>query len=109
MGHYRHNQMFFTVACLVIVRYVADLRLLLIGNFFKLVVSLLFAYLLAFVAVHSANICRLLVALLSGLTTDFFPWSVARRWTQRLQTTIAVSNEPSLSPLFQRPPPILSL
>jgi hypothetical protein len=109
MSRYRHNQIFFTFACLVIVRCVADLRLLLIGNLFKLVVSLLLACLLAFVVVDSANIWRLLAAFLSGLTTDFFPWSVARRWTQPSQTTIAVSSEPSLSPLFQRPPPALSL
>jgi hypothetical protein len=32
-----------------------------------------------------------------------------RRWVERSRTTIAGPNEPSLSPLFERPPPILSL
>jgi hypothetical protein len=106
---YRQSQIFLSVACGVVICCVADLRLFLIGSLFKVVAFLLLAYLLAFVVLDSANIWRLLIVSLSALATDFFPWFVARRWTARSQTTIAVPNEPSLSPLFQRPPPLFSL
>lgn len=109
MGCYRQSQIFVSVACGVVICCLADLRLLLIGSFFKLLAFLLLAYLLAFVVVDSANIWRLLTASLSALATDFFPWFIARRWTARSQTTIAVPKEPSLSALFQRPPPLFSL
>lgn len=109
MGRYRCSQIFLNVAYCLLICFVADFRPLVIGGFCKLVASLVLACLLAFVVVHSANICRLLVACLHALPVCFFPLAVDRRWAERSQATVVVPNEPSLSPLFQRPPPILSL
>src|SRR5215469_1931669 len=85
---------------------VADLRPLLIGSLFKLVSSLVLACLLAFVVVHSANIWRKLLASVSALCIYFLQRSLDKGWRERSQTTITVPSEPSLSPLFQRPPPL---
>jgi hypothetical protein len=109
MGRYRYSQMFFNAAYYLLALFVLDPRPLLIVGLFKLIAFLVLACLLAFVVVHSANICRLVIACLHALPVSFFPLAVDRRWAERSQTTIAVPNEPSLSPLFQRPPPILSL
>ena len=108
MGSYRHSQVFLNVAYCLLIFCVADFRPLLIGGFFKLVTSLVLACLLTFIVVHSANIWNLLIASLHALPVCFTPWAIDRRW-QRAPTTIAVPNEPSLSAVFQRPPPILSL
>ncbi len=109
MGRYRHSQIVLSVAYGLLVFCMADFRPLLIGGFFKLVASLVLACLLAFVAVHSAKIWKLLIASLHALPVSFFPFAVDPRWAERWQTTIAVPIEPSLRALFQRPPPILSL
>lgn len=108
MGTYRHSQIFLSVAYCLLIFCVADLRPLLIGGFFKLVASLVLACLLTFIVVHPAKIWSLLITSLHPLPVCFFPWAIDGRW-ERSQTTIAVPNEPSLSVLFQRPPPILSL
>ena len=108
MDCYRHSRVFLAVACCVVYCLV-DLRPLLIGSVFKLIFTLVLAYLLAFVVVRSASIWRLLITALPTLPLCFFPESRDRRWTERSQTTIVVANEPSLSTLFQRPPPLLSL
>lgn len=100
--------MFLSVAYCLLIFCVADFRPVLIGGFFKLVTSVVLACLLTFIVVHSANIWRLLIASLHAIPVCFAPWAIDRRW-QRAPTTIAVTNEPSLSALFQRPPPILSL
>jgi hypothetical protein len=109
MGRYLCSQVFSNVAYFLLCCFVADFRPLVIGGFFKLVASLAFACLLAFVVVHSANICRLLIACLHVLPVCFFPLVVDRRWAERSNTSFVVPNEPSLSPFFQRPPPILSV
>jgi hypothetical protein len=109
MGSYRSSQMFFNAAYYLLALFVLDPRPLLIVSLFKFIAFLVLACLLAFVVVHSANICRLVMACLHTLPVCFFPLAVDRRWAERSQTTIAAPNEPSLSPLFQRPPPILSL
>jgi hypothetical protein len=107
MDCYRHSRVFLAVACCV-VYCVVDFRPLLIGSVFKLIFTLVLAYLLAFVVVRSASIWRFLIIALPTLPLFFFPQSRDRRWTERSQTTIVVPNEPSLSTLFQRPPPLLS-
>jgi hypothetical protein len=109
MGRYRYSQMLFNAAYYLLALFVLNPRPLLIVGLFKLTAFLVLACLLAFVVVHSANICRMVIACLHALPVCFFPLAVDRRWAERSQTTIAVPNEPSLSPLFQRPPPILSL
>jgi hypothetical protein len=85
-----------------------DFRPLLLGGFFKLIASLAVACLVAFVVVHSANICRLIVACLHALPASYFPLAVDRRWAEQSQATVIVPNPPGLSPLFQLPPPAFS-
>jgi len=109
MGRYRYSQMFFSAAYYLLALFVLDPRPLLIVGLFKLIAFLVLACLLAFVVVHSANIRRLVIAWLHALPVCFFPLAVDRRRAERSQTSIAAPNEPSLSPLFQRPPPIFSL
>jgi len=109
MNRYCHSQIFLNVAYFLLIFCLADFRPLVVGGLFKLVASLVLACLLAFVVVHSANIRRLLIACLRALPVCFFPLAVDRRWAEQSRTTIAVPNGPSLSPLFQRPPPVFSL
>jgi hypothetical protein len=104
----RYHEIFLNVAYCLLVFCVADLRPLLIGGLFKLIASLLLACLLAFVVVHSANICRLVTACFQVFPINRFRLPVDRRWAGRSQSTAVIANEPSLSPLFQRPPPIFS-
>ena len=76
----RYNEIFLNVVYCLLVFCVADLRPLVIGGLFKLIASLLLACLLAFVVVHSANICRLVTACLQALPICRFPLAVDRRW-----------------------------
>lgn len=108
MHRYRHSLIFLKVAYCLLIFCLADRRTLLVGGFFKVVASLVVACLLAFIVVHSAHIWRLLIASLHAIPVRFFARSVDLRW-ERSQNAIAVPNEPSLSALFQRPPPILFL
>jgi hypothetical protein len=94
---------FFLVFC------VADFRLLVVGGLFKLMASVLFTCLLAFVAVHSPNVCKMVTACLRALADPFSPLFVDRRWVPRPQTSIAMPEQQSPSVLFQRPPPLLML
>lgn len=109
MGRYSCCQTFLNVAYCLLVFCVAGFRPLVIGGFFKLVASLVLACLLAFVVVHTPNICKLVAACFRLFPTPFCPLVVDRRWAGRPQTNIAVAYEPTLPPLFQRPPPIFSL
>src|SRR5580698_7447711 len=106
MDHYRYSQTFLNVAHYLLVFCVLDFRPLLIGGLFKLIASLVFACLLAFVVIHSANILRFITARLRVLPISLLPLVIHRRWFEPWHTTIIVKNEPSLAPLFQRPPPI---
>ncbi len=108
MGHYRYSQTL-NVAYYALVFCVLDARPLLIVGLFKLVASLALACLLAFVVVHSADICRLITVCLRALPVTYFPLGADRRWAERLHTAIADLNQPSLSPQFQRPPPVFSV
>ena len=108
MGRYCRSQIFLNIACCVFIFLAAGTRPPLASSFFKLIASLALACLLAFVVVHSANICKLLIARLHALPRSLFPLAVARRWSDRLQPKIAVPSEPGLSLFFQRPPPALT-
>ena len=108
MGPY-HIRVFLNVAYFLLVFCVADLRPLVIGGFFKLIASLLLACLLAFVVVHSPSLSKILAACLRVLPITLFGLVADRRWVRRLRRTLVFQDEPSLSPLFQRPPPIFSL
>ncbi len=109
MGRYCCSQLFLNVAFCLFISCVAEFRPLVIGGFFKLVASLVFACLLAFVVIHSPHICKLVADCLRPLAIPLFSFAVDRRWTDRSQTNFVVPNEPSLAALFQRPPPIFSL
>jgi hypothetical protein len=109
MGLDRFIQILSSTAHCLFTLLVLDSRPLIIISLFKLTGFLVLACLLAFVVVHSANICRLVITCLHAFPVSFFPLRVDRLWVERSQMAIAVPNEPSLSSLFQRPPPILSL
>jgi hypothetical protein len=109
MDRYRYSQTFLNAACYLLVFCVVGFRPVLIGGFFKLIASLVFACLLAFVIVHSANIRRFVIAYLRVLPISLLPFVADRRWFEKPHTTVIVANESNLSPLFQRPPPIFSL
>ena len=107
MGRYSRRQIFLDVAYCVFIFLVADSRPLLASSFIKLIASMALACLLAFVVIHSANICKLVISVPPGSFGVLFPLFFDRRWSDGLQTTIIVPRESSLSPLFQRPPPFL--
>jgi hypothetical protein len=109
MGHHRFSQVFLNVAYHLLVSCVLNFRPLVMGGFFKLVASIVLACLLAFVVIHSPDICKLVADCLPPVAIPLFSLVVDRRWADRSQTNIVVPNEPSLSLFFQRPPPILSL
>ena len=100
-----YPQIFLNVAFFLLMEF----RPVVIGGFFKLITSLVLAYLLAFVLVNRTKIFKVLVSSLQAPRISGFPLLVARRRIGRYQTTITVPDAPSLSPLFQRPPPIFSL
>lgn len=108
MGQYCRCQIFWNAAFFLLVC-IADFRPLLLGGLFKLIVSLAVACLVAFVVVHSANICRLIIARLQTLPASYFPLAVNRRWAEQSQAAVAIPTPPSLYPLFQRPPPLFTL
>ena len=107
MGRFRKSQIFLNIACCALILLTADFRPLLAGSLLKLIASLAFACLLAFVVVHSANVCQLVISSLSALSKSLFPFAIDRRWSLKTPIAIVVPDEPSLSSLFQRPPPFL--
>jgi hypothetical protein len=108
MGRYSRIQIILNIAFSLFIFWVVDSRAPLAGGLSKLIASLALACLLAFVVVHSANICKLLISRLQVVSEFLLPCGFDRRWSGRTQITIAVPDEPSLSPLFQRPPPFLA-
>jgi hypothetical protein len=109
MECYRYTRGFLAVAYCLLILGVAELRPILIGGFFKLIASIVLAYLLAFVVTHRTNIFKMLAARLKLSPMSGFSLVANRHWAGRSQKTITVPDPPSLSPLFQRPPPIFSL
>lgn len=109
MDCYRYIRGLLTVACCFLILSVAEFRPIVIGGFLKLIASIVLAYLLAFALVHRTNIFKLLAAGLKMSPMSGFSLVVNRRRSGRPQKTIALPDAPSLSPLFQRPPPICSL
>lgn len=109
MDCYRYTRGFLTVAYCLLILSVAEFRPIVIGGLFKLVASIVLVYLLAFVLVHRTNIFKILAAGLKLSPRSDFSLVINRHWAGRLQNTNAVPDPPSLSPLFQRPPPMFSL
>jgi len=107
MARYRCSLMFLNASCCVLLGLMPDFGPLVVIGFFKLVASLALACLLAFVVVHSANIRRLLIACLRALTFYFFPLALESSMGIATTDSHRRFNEPSLRPLFQRPPPFL--
>lgn len=105
MGRYSRSQIFLDIAYCIFIFLVADSRPLLAGSFFKLIAFMALVCLLAFVVVHSANICKLIISRLQVLSESLFPFAFGRRWSNRPQVTIVIPDEPHLSSLFERPPP----
>jgi hypothetical protein len=102
------SQIFLNIAYCALIVLVAGSRPLLAGGLFKLIASFVLACLLAFVVVHSANICKLVISCLHTLPRSLFPLVFARRRSDELHIAIVVPGGPSLSSLFQRPPPFLA-
>jgi hypothetical protein len=109
MSHYRFSQVFLSVAYYLLVSCMLNVRPLVMGGLFKLVASTVLACLLAFVVIHSPDICKLVADFLPSVAIPLFSLVVDRRWVDRSQTKNVVPNEPSLSLFFQRPPPSFSL
>lgn len=109
MDCYRYTRGLLTVAYCLLILGVAEFRPIVMGGFFKLITSIVLAYLLAFVLVHRTNIFKILAAGLKLSPMPAFSFVVNRRWAGRTPKAIAVPDPPSLSPLFQRPPPIHSI
>jgi hypothetical protein len=105
MGHNGYPPVFLNVAFFLLIEF----RPVVIGGFSKLITSIVLAYLLAFVLVHRTKIFKILASGLQASRIFRLPLLVRRRQIGRSQTTITVPDAPSLSPLFQRPPPIFSL
>lgn len=109
MARYRCTLLVLNAACFYLLSLMADVRPLVVVSLSKLVASLVLACLLAFVVVHSVNICRLLTTCLRPLPVCFFPLTVESSIRRSTADDYLSFTEPSLRPLFQRPPPVLSL
>jgi hypothetical protein len=101
------TKLLLSVGYCVFICFVVGFRPLVIGGFLKLVASLALVCLLMFVVNHSANVCRAFVACLRALSVPSVMLAAGRRCTEQSSPAFVVPNQPSLSPLFQRPPPIL--
>jgi hypothetical protein len=109
MARYRHSLILLNVVCGVLLGLAANLGPTVVIGFFRVVASLALACLLAFVVLHSLTIGRLLIACLQALLVCFFPLAVGAPMGRASKDPYHKFNEPSLRPLFQRPPPFLSL
>jgi hypothetical protein len=82
---------------------------LFVGGFGKVVAFLVFLSLLTFVVLHSAEIRRVAIAVFEALRLPLLALVVKSSPLERRQTFTALPGMPSLSSLFQRPPPIFSI
>jgi hypothetical protein len=82
---------------------------LVVGGFGKLLAFLMFAGLLMFVVVHSAEIRRVAIAFFEALRLPLYSLLIDSDPLEGPSTASAVPKKPTLSSLFQRPPPISSL
>jgi hypothetical protein len=104
-NHY--GRMFLNAAYyLLVVFCLIDFRALVIGGLFDLIASLILAFLLTFVVVHSANVCAVLAACLRVLPSTLFPVPTGLQWAENSQSEVAVRTGPHRFSLLQRPPTI---
>jgi hypothetical protein len=104
----RHSILLTVLTQYLLLLLVANLGPVLIGEFLRLLLSAACACLLVFVAVHSARICKALLARFQAIAC-FFLASVGDTCRARLTNTVVLlPSEPSLAAAFQRPPPAFS-
>jgi len=108
MGHRHYQRTFLNGASYLLVYCLSYPPPFLVGEFSKLLTFLVFAGLLMFVVVNSAEIRRVTVALFEALRFPLFSLVVDLGSIERSPTSIVAPKKPCLSPLFQRPPPIFS-
>jgi hypothetical protein len=107
MGNHHYGRIFLNVSYYALLVCVLHIRPSLVaGGFGKLLAFLVFFGLLLFVAVHSGEIRRVAVVFFKPLKLPLFSLAVDPSSIARLLTAVALPSKPSLSPLFQRPPPI---
>lgn len=109
MFGYSLNPMASNLACHLAVFCLVNLRPLLVGGLFKLIAFATLACLLAFVVIHSAKICGLLVASLQTHVVSLFQSVVKYDRAERLSDEILGLDQITRSPFFQRPPPAISI
>ena len=108
MRNHRYLRAFLNAASCLLVYCLSYPPAFLVGEFSKLLAFLVFAGLLMFVVVNSAEIRRVAVAFFEALRLPLFSLVVDRGSIQRSPIAPAIPKKPSLSPLFQRPPPVFS-
>jgi hypothetical protein len=107
MGHQRYTQAFLNVGFYLLVYCSLNYHpTFVVGGFGRLLAFLVFASLLLFVVVHSAAIRRVAVAFFEALRLPLFCLLVDPGCIERPLTATAVPKKATLSPLFQRSPPI---
>lgn len=79
-----------------------------VGDIGKLLVVLLVGGLLLFVVIHSSHLRRIAAAIIRSILLFVVAPVVHRSFTWVTPVEVDASEESSHSPLFQRPPPILS-
>jgi hypothetical protein len=107
MNQYRYRQLFLSLSCLLVIC-LTDIRPLLIGGLLKLLVFLLLAYLFLFAVVNSSSIGRVIATCWRVLPVLLFAFS-EDRWIDPSSAGLPIPHQPSLAPLFERPPPAFSL
>ena len=110
MARFRYSLILLNVICGALLGLAANFGPTVVVGFCKVVASLALACLLAFVVLHSLTIGRLLIARFQALLVSFFPLAVRAPIGRTSKDNPSHKfNEPSLRPLFQRPPPVPSL
>ncbi len=110
LARFRYSLVVANVVCGALLGLAANFGPTVLIGFFRVAASLALACLLAFVVLHSVTIGRLLIARFKALLVCFFPLAVSTPVGRASEDTAYHQfGEPSLRPLFQRPPPVLSL
>ena len=110
VARFRYSLILLNVVCGALLGLAANFGPTLVIGFLKVVAFFALACLLAFVVLHSLTIGRLLKARFQALLVSFFPLAVrAPIGRASKDDPYHKLNEPSLRPLFERPPPFLFL
>src|SRR5215472_5297649 len=90
------------IALYVFFVYVADFRHVLNAGFPKLLAFLAFAFLLSFALGRAAQFWHDLKLCCLGLSVSSLAGHATNRWLELQANSVAFSNDPTLSPQFQR-------